>query len=82
MARVSLDYYGNSVIWVISMGESEFVQNDVVDVIGFLTGTHSYQSQAGWNITIPEMVALPFMKRGTLAKLSPKGKGAKRDDDE
>lgn len=81
-ARVSTDYYGNNVFYVISLGESEFVQGDVVDVLGFLTGTHSYQSQAGWNITIPEMVALPFLKRGTLAKLTPKVKGARHDDDD
>ena len=81
-ARVSTDYYGNNVFYIVALGESDFVQGDVVDVLGFLTGTHSYESQAGWNITIPEMVTLPFLKRGTLAKLMPKVKGARHEEDD
>lgn len=69
-ARVAIDWYGNMVFWVVAPGENEFVQGDWIDAVGFLTGVYSYTSQAGWNITIPEMISVPFRKRGTLARIS------------
>jgi hypothetical protein len=32
--RLALDYYQNNVVFVIAVGESNFVENDVVDVLG------------------------------------------------
>jgi len=68
-ARVSLDYYGNEAVMVIAPFSTEFVEGNFVEIAGFLTGSYSYTSQAGWNITIPSMVARAMVKRGTFAKV-------------
>lgn len=69
LCRLTLDYYQNDVVFVMAIGETDFVENDIVDVLGILNGTYSYTSQAGWNITIPSMIATGLLKRGELAKL-------------
>lgn len=68
-ARVALDYYANNVVYVMAYGESPFTEGDVVDVLGISAGSETYTSQAGWNITIPSIVATGLAKRGELAKM-------------
>ena len=53
----SYGYDFNDVIWVEYIGLTEFVDGDVVTVYGTISGDHSYQSTAGWTITIPAMTA-------------------------
>jgi hypothetical protein len=61
-ARVALDSYGQNVIFVEAPFETEFVDGARVEVMGLLTGSFSYTSQAGWNISIPSMLAARITK--------------------
>lgn len=57
---VTQESYGwnpNEVIWVEVDGYTDFVDEDVVTVYGTVVGKHSYTSQAGWEITVPAMLA-------------------------
>jgi hypothetical protein len=80
VARVALDDWAQKVIFVAAKFETDFTQGDRVDVAGRLAGTFSYESQAGWNITIPAMVALSMQKRGTFARLLHPHRRAPDDD--
>lgn len=61
--RVALDAWGNKVVYVVAPFTTEFVDGDRVYVVGYLAGDHSYQSIAGWNITIPAMAARAILNR-------------------
>ncbi len=63
IARVSLDGYGQSVLWVDAPFVTDFVDNNRVEVLGVIVGSHSYTSQAGWNISIPAVAAARITKR-------------------
>jgi hypothetical protein len=57
---VTKDSYGydyNDVIYIEYPGLTEFVEEDVVTVYGEVYGSYSYESQAGYNITIPSVIA-------------------------
>lgn len=57
---VTQDSYGwnsSEVIWVEVDGYTDFVDEDIVTVYGTVVGSHSYTSQAGWEITVPAMLA-------------------------
>ncbi|MCU6602733.1 cell envelope integrity protein TolA [Peribacillus frigoritolerans] len=57
---VTQESYGwnpNEVIWVEVEGYTDFVDEDIVTVYGTVVGKHSYTSQAGWEITVPAMLA-------------------------
>jgi hypothetical protein len=68
-ARVGLGGYGVDPIWVYGKFPTDFIENDRVSVVGYLNGDHSYVSQAGWNITIPSMVARTMLKPSEVSKL-------------
>ena len=53
----SYGYDYGDVIWVEYIGLTDFVEGDVVTVYGTISGDYSYQSTAGWTITIPAMTA-------------------------
>lgn len=42
---------------------TDFVQDDVVSFYGKITGSHTYETTAGWNLTVP-MIEIEFMERG------------------
>lgn len=69
VARISVDYFGNSAMYVFGRFDTDFVQHDAVDIMGYLADTFSYQSQAGWNITIPAMSMMTMTKLGGISKL-------------
>ncbi len=77
-ARVSLDAFGNNIIFVVAQFHTDFVEGDSVDVLGMLAGSYSYKSQAGWDIAIPSMLARSIQKRGTLARARRPVRGATR----
>ncbi len=55
---VTKESYGwspSDIIWVDYSGHSDAVQDDVVTVIGPMTGSKTYTSQANYQITIPSM---------------------------
>jgi hypothetical protein len=47
----------NDVVYVTYEGTTPFVEDDVVTVYGTVKGSNSYESQAGYNITLPHLVA-------------------------
>ncbi len=68
MARVALDNWGNKVVWVVGNFTTDFVEDNQIYAVGYLAGDYSYESQAGWNITIPALVARAIIKPGEAAK--------------
>ncbi len=81
VARISNDYYGNNPMWVVGKFHTDYVQGDTVDVIGYLAGSYSYESQAKWKITIPSMVAIGLMKPLSISKAIAYAKKTKLPDD-
>lgn len=57
VAQDSWGWDTNAILWVEYAGTTEFVQDDVITVYGRMMGEHSYQSQAGWDISVPSMLA-------------------------
>ena len=57
VAQASWGWDSNAILWVEYDGTTEFVQDDVITVYGRMMGEHSYQSQAGWDISVPSMLA-------------------------
>lgn len=55
VARIGLDDWGNKVIYATGPIETTFVEKDHIVAIGYLAGSHSYTSQANWQITIPAL---------------------------
>lgn len=47
----------NDALLVEFNNSTEIVEDDIVNVYGVITGTYTYTSIAGWNITIPSMEA-------------------------
>lgn len=68
MARISLDGWGNKVVWVVGNFTTDFIENNQVYAVGYLAGDYSYESQAGWNISIPALVARAIVKPGEISK--------------
>lgn len=57
---VTKDSYGydvNDIIFVEYAGLTEFVEEDVITVYGEIYGEYSYTSQAGWEISLPGLLA-------------------------
>ncbi|WDI05025.1 hypothetical protein PUW25_26005 (plasmid) [Paenibacillus urinalis] len=50
-------YNYNDLIFIEYEGLTDFVDGDVVTVYGEIYGAYSYTSQAGWEITLPGLVA-------------------------
>ncbi|WP_226644449.1 hypothetical protein [Mesobacillus subterraneus] len=60
---VTKDSYGydiNDIIFVEYTGYTEYVDGDIITVYGEISGSYSYTSQAGWEITLPGMFADSF----------------------
>ena len=49
-------------IWVDYDGTTDYVEDDVVTFWGEVLGTKTYTSQAGWEISVPEVKADEFKK--------------------
>lgn len=57
---VTKDSYGydlNEIVYITYDETTKFVDEDVVTVYGTVLGSHSYESQAGYNITLPYIEA-------------------------
>lgn len=57
VTKKSYGYDFNDAILISYPGLTDFVEDDIVTVYGVITGNYSYTSQAGWEITIPSMIA-------------------------
>lgn len=71
--RLATRSYGRNVLWVetIITPDDRIVENSRVRVYGYLWGNRSYTSQAGWEIEIPQFVAVSVVDRRTPQTLSP-----------
>jgi hypothetical protein len=68
-ALVSLDAWGNKIMWVKADFTTPFVENDQVYVVGYLAGNYSYTSVAGWNITVPAIEARAILKPSEATRI-------------
>jgi len=62
--RVALRSYGQDVIWVIAVARpaDDVLARSRVTLCGYVLGQHTYQSQAGWNISLP-LIAAAWVER-------------------
>jgi hypothetical protein len=68
-ALVSLDAWGGKMMWVTANFTTEFVEKDQVYVVGYLAGSYSYTSVAGWNVTVPAIEARAILKPSEAARI-------------
>lgn len=73
-ARVSLDDWGTKPVWVVAPVETDFLEGDRVYVIGYLGGSYTYTSEAGWTLTVPLLLARNLFKPAEAAKYAAKAK--------
>lgn len=57
VTKSSYGYNSNDVIFVEYPGYTDFVDDDIVTVYGEIYGSYSYESQAGYNISLPGLLA-------------------------
>jgi len=69
VAIVSLDVWGDKLMYVTADFTTDFVDKDQVYVVGTLVGNHSYKSVADWDVTIPAINARAILKPKDAAKL-------------
>lgn len=69
VARIALNGDSGYVFWVEAGFTTDFVEDSRVDVFGTVAGSKTYKSQAGWEITVPAVLAISIQKRGTFDKL-------------
>ncbi|SER99928.1 hypothetical protein [Salisediminibacterium halotolerans] len=55
--RLALDDYASEVIWVEYEGRTDAISEDDITIYGEVYGSHTYESQAGWMITVPAVMA-------------------------
>ncbi|MED3962798.1 hypothetical protein [Niallia taxi] len=53
----SFGWNSNDLIFVEYDGLTDFVEDDVVTIYGEVYGSYNYESQAGWDITLPAVLA-------------------------
>ncbi len=58
IARIGIGAYGMDAIWIEAPFTTDFIEQKKVFVVGEIRGMKSYTSQAGWEITIPEIRAI------------------------
>jgi len=69
VARIGTGSWGSKPVLVTAPFTTDFVEDNNVFIVGYLTGSYSYESQAGWNITIPSLTARAILKPADAAKL-------------
>ena len=60
VSKSSYGYNSNDVIFIEYDGYTDFVDEDIITVYGEIYGSYSYESQAGYNITLPGLIAESF----------------------
>lgn len=55
--RIAVDDWYEDILWVEQEGYNDFISGDIVTIYGEVFGSVSYTSQAGWDITIPGIMA-------------------------
>ncbi|MGE7604381.1 hypothetical protein ACQKL5_18185 [Peribacillus sp. NPDC097675] len=62
VTKTSYGYDPNDIIMVMYAGTTDYIEDDVITVYGTISGKYNYTSQAGWEISIPSMLAEEFEK--------------------
>ena len=57
ITQTSYGWSVSDIIYVAYVGYTDFVDEDVVTIYGEVGGSYTYTSQAGWDITLPLVVA-------------------------
>lgn len=57
VTKNSYGYDFNDLVFIEYLGYTDFVDGDIVTIYGEVYGAHSYESQAGYNISLPGIVA-------------------------
>lgn len=55
---------------VLSVGQSQFKEGDVVDVVGIIGGMAQYTSRAGPLMRLPGVTAMKFLEFGQIEKIA------------
>jgi hypothetical protein len=71
-ALLSLDYWGNKLVWVTGDFTTDFVQNNQVYVVGYIAGDYSYTSIANYQMNMPLVAARAMLKPSAVAKIKSK----------
>lgn len=59
VARLSTGGWGRDVLWIdAAHADPHLVARSRARVYGYLSGQHTYESQAGWTITLPSVIAV------------------------
>jgi len=66
VTKGSYDFWDDP-IWVDYYQSSNAVKDDIITVYGLITGAKTYQSVAGWNITVPNIEAFAIESPKSLA---------------
>lgn len=57
VTKESYGYNFNDVVYITYTGTTPFVDEDIITVYGTIIGSHTYESQAGHQITLPHLEA-------------------------
>lgn len=57
MTHIRLDIGNRDIIYIEYDDYTDFVEDDHITVYGEIYGDYSYESQAGWTITVPAIIA-------------------------
>lgn len=57
VTKESYGYSFNDIVFVEYVGYTDFVDNDIVTIYGTVYGEYTYESQAGYNISLPGIIA-------------------------
>ena len=57
VTKTSYGYDFSDIVFIEYVGYTDFVDGDVVTVYGYVYGSYTYESQAGYNITLPGILA-------------------------
>jgi len=68
-ARIGIGGYGLDAIYVECRCTTEFVEGNAVFVVGKVQGNYTYDTVAGWTLTIPQVNAVAIVTPGDGAKL-------------
>lgn len=75
-ALVALDYLHNDMMKVKASFTTEFVDGDMVYVVGYLAGNYSYRSVGGLDMTIPMIEAKAILKPSDAIRIRAGKKGS------
>lgn len=78
--QIALDEWGNQLMHFEGKLSTDFVENNVVEILGVLEGSYSYTAINGWEMTVPQILVAAMTKRGGLDKIA--GKKQLRDEND